>query len=522
MLYFFITLTIELTPDINEKKLKMKDLKGFLNGVNTLAITCRQFGDTGKGKFVDIFAEWADIVVRGTGGDNAGHSICVDGRELVVHLVPSGILYDSLKKVNVIGSGTVIYPKALCGELALLRERGLSYDNLMIAHNAKLILPTHIVLDRISESMLGKAKIGSTGKGIGPAYTDFVGRQGLTINDLLNKNILFSKLKKSLDCKRVLLKNYSASLLEEIMNNEHLESGLFYDQNEIFNLNEIYERYLCYAEELKPLIADTDGFVKSSLGKKKILLEGAQGDLLSVEKGTYPYVTSSDCTVAGLAKGAGIKESDIDLSLGIIKGFYMTRVGGGPFPTELGGLDSDDWCNNGKINKVKELALYNSASFSDLQKEFTHGVALRIAGNEYGATTGRPRRTGALDLPLLRYVLGFNSPDLILTKLDVLNECNEIKICFAYQYKGKDHYYAGKLIKNGDILREAISDPCVLRNCEPMYQLFKGWQCGLANCSTYESLPQEMKDILSFIVNETGARPRIISIGPDRKDTIFI
>ena len=202
----------------------MKDQELFLAGVNTLAVTCRQFGDTGKGKFVDCFAEWADIIVRGTGGDNPGHSICVDGSELVVHLVPSGILYDSLGKINVIGSGTVIYPKALCGELALLRGKKLSYGNLMIAHNAKLILPSQILLDRVLESSLGKAKIGSTGKGIGPAYTDFVARQGLTVNDLLNPDLLMRKLRKNLDYKKMLLSKYDRNLLESIMNHEHLES----------------------------------------------------------------------------------------------------------------------------------------------------------------------------------------------------------------------------------------------------------------------------------------------------------
>lgn len=500
----------------------MKDLELFLAGVNTLAVTCRQFGDTGKGKFVDCFAEWADIIVRGTGGDNAGHSICVDGAELVVHLVPSGILYDSLGKVNVIGSGTVIYPKALCKELALLREKKLSYNNLMIAHNAKLILPSDILLDRVLESCLGKAKIGSTGKGIGPAYTDFVARQGLIVNDLLNPDMFITKLRKNLDHKKMLLKNYDPSLLESIMDNEHLESGLFYDSASIFNVNEICERYLEYGKELKPFIHNTDEFVKSNLRKKKILLEGAQGDLLSVEKGTYPYVTSSDCTVAGLAKGAGISEGDIDLSLGIIKGFYMTRVGGGPFPTEIGGKESDEWCNGGKATKTSERFFYADASQEERKEEFCQGVALRIAGNEYGATTGRPRRTGWLDLPLLRYSLQFNSPDLILTKLDILSEYEEIKICYAYQYRGRDCYYAGKLIQNDDVLRIAPIDCNILRDCQPLYQRFYGWKTSLDNCVSYHDLPEQLKDILHFIGTETNARPRIISTGPDRKNTIFV
>ena len=500
----------------------MEELEKMLNGVNTIAVTCRQFGDTGKGKFVDIFAEWADIIVRGTGGDNAGHSIVTDGEELVVHVIPSGILYDMFGKINIIGSGVVAYPKSIINELALLQKMGLSYDNLRIAYNAKLILPTEIVLDRVRESISGKGKIGSTGKGIGPAYADFVDRQGLVINDLLNHDILFAKLKRHLEYKQFILKNYDSEIIKMMMNHEHLENGLYYDSKEIFSLEAIYETYLDYGLELKAFISDTDAFVKANLGKKKILLEGAQGDLLSINHGTYPYVTSSDCTITGLAQGAGLKESDVDLSLGIIKGFYMTRVGGGPFPTELGGVESDDWCNGGKANKEIEVMQYSQSSSEDRESEFHQGVALRMAGNEYGATTKRPRRTGWLDLPLLRYVLGFNSSDIILTKLDILSDYKEIKICYAYEYKGPNNYYAGKLIKKGDVLRTAISDATILKHCHPLYQCFDGWQCSLSDCKNYESLPLELKDILVFIVREIGINPRIISVGPDRKDTIFI
>ncbi|MFZ4632523.1 MAG: adenylosuccinate synthetase [Patescibacteria group bacterium] len=501
----------------------MEKLEKMLNGVNTIAVTCRQFGDTGKGKFVDIFAAWADIIVRGTGGDNAGHSICFDGNELVVHVIPSGIMYDSLGKINIIGSGVVAYPKSIISELALLKEKGLSYNNLRIAHNAKLILPTEIVLDRVRESISGKGKIGSTGKGIGPAYADFIDRQGLTINDLLNHDIFLAKLKRHLEYKKFIFKNYDQEVVKTIMDHGHLENGLYYDSKEIFNLDAIYEKYLDYGLELKEFISDTDAFVKENLGKQKILLEGAQGDLLSIRGGTYPYVTSSDCTISGLAQGAGLKESDVDLSLGIIKGFYMTRVGGGPFPTELGGTESDDWCNGGKANKeIEELFYRFEASEKEKNSEFGQGVALRMVGNEYGATTKRPRRTGWLDLPLLRYVLGFNSPDIILTKLDILSGYEGIKICYAYQYKGPGCYYAGKLIKNGDILKTAIPDAAILKCCYPLYSCFDGWQSSLSDCKEYDQLPANLKDILRFIVNETGINPRIISVGPDRLDTIFI
>jgi len=502
--------------------MEKNDLKKMLTGVNTVAVTCRQFGDTGKGKFVDLFAQWADIIARGTGGDNAGHSIQADGKELVVHVIPSGILYDSLGKINVIGSGTVVYPKSVVKELAVLREMGLSYNNLRIAYNAKLIMPTEIVLDRVRESISGKGKIGSTGKGIGPAYADFVDRQGLMINDMLNLNVFLAKLKRHLEYKRQILKNYDSELLKSIMEHDHLEDGLYYDSREIFNLDAIYGMYMSYGLELKEFVSDTDSFVKSSLGKKKILLEGAQGDMLSINRGTYPFTTSSDCTVAGLAQGVGLKENDVDLSLGIIKGFYMTRVGGGPFPTELGGAESDDWCNGGQANRISERFLYSEATTEDKQEEFRQGISLRIAGNEYGSTTQRPRRTGWLDLPLLRYVLGFNSPDIILTKLDILNDYKEIKICNCYKYEGPEVNYAGKIISKDDLMTVAIPDAAIMKYCRPVYTKFAGWESNLSDCHDYKSLPENFKKILEFIVKETGINPRIISIGPDRNDTIFI
>lgn len=492
----------------------------LLKNVKTVAISCRQWGDTGKGKFVDIFAEWADIIVRGTGGDNAGHTVVCDGKELVTHLVPSGILREG--KINIIGNGTVDYPKSLVGEIAQLKERGISCSNLKLAYNAKIILPTEILLDRLKEVSAGSGKIGSTGKGIGPTYTDFVGREGLIVNDLLNPTFFREKLKRHLKYKMAILKTYDLELIKTILDHEHLESGFYYDADNIISFEAVCEKYLAYGEELKPYISDTDSFIKSKLGISNILLEGAQGDMLSIDRGSYPFVTSSDCTVAGLAKGAGLKESDIDLSLGIIKGFYMTRVGAGPFPTELGGEQSDIWCNGGKANKAMEKALYDSTSKIDGGEEFLEGVALRMAGNEYGATTGRPRRTGWLDLPLLRYTLGFNSPDLILTKLDVLNDCDVIKVCNHYKYVGEDCVYAGQKILSGRYLETAIPQSEIMKFCKPIYVKFPGWKCGLGDCRSYDDLPEELKHILEFIIKETKARPRIISIGADREETIFL
>lgn len=506
--------------------MKKKELK-LLENVKTVAISCRQWGDTGKGKFVDIFAEWADIIARGTGGDNAGHTVVCDGKELVTHLVPSGILYDSQGKINIMGNGMVIYPKSLVDEISQLKEKGITCSNLKLAYNAKMILPTEILLDRLKEVSAGSGKIGSTGKGIGPAYTDFVGREGLIINDLLNPGLLWAKLKRHLIYKMEILKTYDRELIKKILDHEHLESGSYFndeqvDNSDILNFIAIYNKYLSYGEKLKPFITNTDSFMRENIGKKKILLEGAQGDLLSIDRGTYPFVTSSDCTVAGLAKGVGLKESDIDLSLGIIKGFYMTRVGTGPFPTELGGDLSDMLCNSGKENRATEKDTYGEADVNS-EDEFVQGVALRMAGNEYGATTGRPRRTGWLDLPLLHYSLGFNSPDLILTKLDVLSDFETIKICTRYKYRGaQEIFYAGKIICPGEDIYEAIPQAEIMKLCQPVFACFPGWKCSLKDCHDYDSLPKELKAILEFIVEETGAKPRIISTGPDREETIFL
>jgi adenylosuccinate synthase len=279
---------------------------------------------------------------------------------------------------------------------------------------------------------------------------------------------------------------------------------------------------LQYGRELKPLFWDTDTFLRESVLKgEKVLLEGAQGTLLSIDHGTYPYVTSSDCSIAGLAKGAGLKAWDIDLSLGIIKGFYMTRVGEGPFPTELGGKESDRWCNGGEANEAMERELFKEG-LADLDTEFSKGIGIRLAGNEYGATTKRPRRTGWLDLPLLRHALEYGSKDIILTKLDVLNDCDEIKICNFHKYLGFDYNLGEEVVKTGDLLGWAVMNDEILENCLPIYTSFPGWNCSLKGAKCFGDLPAELKTILHFIIKETGINPRIISIGPDRDETIFL
>ena len=494
----------------------------LLEGKNVVAVLCLQFGDTGKGKFVDILSSWADIIVRGGGGNNCGHTTVVDYKTIVTHLIPSGISYDSQGKINIIGSGTVVDPIALSKEMIKLKEIGITFDNFLISHKAHFVTIAEILYDRIQESVACSGKIGSTGRGIGPAYSDFIGRNGLFINDLLNAEILKAKLKKHFAKYKTILKNYDSELVMKIMHHSDLGSWKFYDAEEIFNLEAIYRYYLGLGDELHNYICDTDEFVRVNLGKKKILLEGAQGTLLSVKYGTYPYVTSSDCSLAGLAEGAGLQKSDVDLSLGIFKGFYETRVGCGPFPTELGGVESDNWCN-GKGNRERELEtdLDDRASVNS-PNEFYQGIGIRRAGNEYGATTGRPRRVGWLDLPLLKYAIKINGPHTILTKVDVLNEVKIIRICTDYIYRGFNINYAGKEIHTGDVLDVAITDSEILQYCEAFYKEFPGWLCDISECTNYESLPKELKTILEFIIQESGIKPWAISIGADREETIFL
>ncbi|MHB8903620.1 MAG: adenylosuccinate synthetase, partial [Patescibacteria group bacterium] len=309
----------------------------FSRKFKVIAIICLQFGDTGKGKFIHLLAWlWAHIVARTTGGDNAGHTFFHKGKEIILHLLPCGMPFDSKGVINIIGSGVAFYPKAAVDEIKMLLSLGLTCDNLKIALNAKLLLPHHILLDRLGELGAGKEKIGSTGKGIQPCYTDFIARKGLILNDVLNPETFRKKLEHSMKSVQAMLSShvfFGQKEVKEIMFHSHLENGLYYSEDGILNIEAIIARYVEYGEYLRKYICDTDNFLRNKLGKANILLEGSQGYLLSIDHGTYPYVTSSDCSPAGLAKGAGLRETDIDVSFGIIKGFYETRVGCGPFPT---------------------------------------------------------------------------------------------------------------------------------------------------------------------------------------------
>ena len=490
------------------------------DSVKTVAVTCLQWGDTGKGKFVDLFANWADIIVRGTGGANAGHSVYLDGVPFIFHLIPSGILHDKNGKVNIIGTGAAIDPKILCEELTLLRKNQQSCQNLMVSLNAKLTLPTQIVRDRVGEGSAGAGKIGTTGRGIGPTYGDHVTRIGLTMNDLLNPDILAVKVKANVAFSVRILQSYDPEIVKAILSQKNLGEGVFYHSSrKIFDVDTIVEQYLEYGKILDRFISNTDGFVQNNVGNKNVLLEGAQGTLLDVDYGTRPFVTSSNCTVDGLAKGAGLNRSHVDLALGVIKGFYETRVGEGPFPTELGGKASAKWCS--KATREQEQKEYAGVTVNDAD-EFYQGVALRIVADEYGATTGRPRRTGWLDLPLLKHSLCWGGPDVVLTKLDILDECDEIKVCTSYIYDGPTYRLGASTLAKKACLYHAIPTAEVLEYCKPIYKGFPGWRKSLKGTTSYAELPIELKNILNFVITETHINPKIISVGPAADETIFV
>lgn len=489
--------------------------------IKTIAVVCLQWGDTGKGKIVDLLAsDWARIIVRGTGGDNAGHTICQNGKTIINHTLPSGAFLDE-KVINVMGSGMVINPRSLCSELDSLDKLGLTYNNFYLSKDATVVLPWHLMMDNLKESLAGSNKIGTTGKGIMQAYLDYYARQRIKINDLQNIDIFAKKLKHNFESAKMFLKNYSPEAIKELMGRDSLENGLYYHPSKIVDLDAVISKYLEYLLIFQDMIMDTNSFIRGRSGKDNILLEGAQGVGLSIDYGTYPYVTSSDCSVFGLAKGVGLQDaSSVDLALGIVKGPISTRVGCGPFPTELGGKESDLWCNGGG-NKEKELEKFGHPSVNS-ESEFLQGVALRQVGNEYGATTKRSRRTGWLDLPFLRHALDHHKGwKVVLTKLDVANDVEIIKICDSYTYVGPDYLFGDQLLKSGDVLHKAIPDAEILELCKPNYREFPGWKCSLKGISSFEDLPLELKTIITHVQEETGINPRIISTGPDRDETIF-
>lgn len=414
-----------------------------------------QWGDEGKGKVVDLLTDRAGIVARFQGGHNAGHTLVVDGEKTVLHLIPSGILRQGVSCV--IGHGVVLSPVALLEEMDMLAARGVPVaERLVVSEACPLILPYHMALDAARERARGNTPIGTTGRGIGPAYEDKASRRGLRLSDLLDAERFTTKLEEVLDYHNFVLKHYYKA--------------------DALSLRAICDELLAAGDRIRPLVADVPAILAAArTGTRGVLLEGAQGALLDIDQGTYPYVTSSNTNAGSAATGLGLGPRDIDYVLGIVKA-YTTRVGAGPFPTEL---------------------------FDDV------GAHLGKHGNEFGATTGRPRRCGWIDVVALRRIVQVNSVSgLCITKLDVLDALENIKLCVAYRLDGKE-------------LDTPPVDSDALARCEPVYEEMPGWRTSTVGLESADALPAAARSYLERLQGLVGAPVDIISTGPDRRETII-
>ncbi len=461
----------------------------FLEDRKVLAINDTQFGDNGKGKIVKLLAGlWARFVVRCTGGANAGHTTWHHGRKLVLHLVPCGITYPNV--TNIIGRGVAVDPAQLIAEITALGELGIPSFNLRLSPDAKLVLPQHIALDRIRDAAKGKDAIGTTGRGIGPCYTDHQAREGLTVNDLINPDELVPHLERNLADKIGLLQTYNRALVRQVMQDPKLDLDRYYDPRTIFSMEAIIQSCREWRPLLEPFMDDTDAILEEAVVQRQnILLEGAQGHFLSVDHGTYPYVTSSDVTVSGMAKGARLQERVIDATLGVTK-IYVTRVGGGPLPTEIFGQEAE---------------------------------TIRQRGEEYGATTGRPRRIGHLDLVALRSAIEAGiGPNIALMKVDVLDDAPMIRLCTEYRYVGPEYRYGKRVYRGGDRLYTAAPRPALLQHCEPVYVDLPGWQRSTKDIRRATKLPHALLRVVEHIDRLAGTNTVLISNGPRDENTILL
>ena len=414
-----------------------------------------QWGDEGKGKATDLLGDRVDYVVRYQGGNNAGHTVVIGDQKYALHLLPSGILSPNV--VPVIGNGVVIDPGVLLTEIKGLNERGIDTSKLKISTNAHLITPYHRTIDKVSERFLGNSKIGTTGRGIGPAYADKINRIGIRIQDLFDPSILQQKIEGALrDKNQVLIKVFNRKGLE---------------------VEEVLKEYLEYAEILAPYIADTGLLLNKALDAgKNVLLEGSQGTLLDVDHGTYPFVTSSNPTAGGACTGSGIGPTRISRVIGIVKA-YTTRVGSGPFPTEL--FDED-------------------------------GEKLRTIGGEIGVTTGRARRCGWYDAPIARYAVRVNGlTDFFLTKLDVLTGWEKIPVCVAYEVDGKR-------------VEELPASQSDFHHAKPIYEYLPGWSENITKARIFEELPANARAYVKYLEEISGAPMSAIGVGPGRDETIVL
>jgi adenylosuccinate synthase len=412
-----------------------------------------QWGDEGKGKIVDIYTQHADMVVRYAGGANAGHTLVVNGKKTVLRLIPSGVLHPAPRIV--LGQGTVIDPEVLVQEITLLRDScGVTPKRLLISDRAHVVLPHHMQIDAMREK--GKSAIGTTKRGIGPTYQDKAARRGVRICDLVRPDVFRKKVAENLEAWEPIAKQFGEQLA---------------------SVDEIAKVYLPLGEILAPFVGNAGRAVDEAVrARKNVLMEGAQGTLLDVDHGTYPFVTSSNAVAGGAAIGAGIGPTAIDRVIGITKA-YTTRVGEGPFPTELHG---------------------------------DAGEALRKAGNEFGAVTGRPRRCGWLDLPALRYAVRVNGLDtLAMTKLDVLSGMDSIQLCVAYELDGQR-------------LDEPPPDAEDVARIKPIYETLESWSGDLANAKSADDLPKSVRTYIERVERETRCAIKLISVGADREHTITL
>lgn len=420
--------------------------------MSSVVVVGTQWGDEGKGKITDFLSENAEVIARYQGGDNAGHTIVIEGTKYKLHLIPSGIFYP--EKISVIGNGVVVNPKSLVKELAYLHDAGITTDNLRISDRAHVILPYHIKLDQLQEDAKGDNKIGTTIKGIGPAYMDKAARVGIRIADLLDKEIFAERLKTNLEQK-------------------NREFTKMYEVDPIA-FDDIFEEYYDYGQQIKKYVTDTSVILNDALDAgKRVLFEGAQGVMLDIDQGTYPYVTSSNPVAGGVTIGSGVGPSKISKVVGVCKA-YTSRVGDGPFPTEL----------NDEI-----------------------GHQIREVGHEYGTTTGRPRRVGWFDSVVMRHsrrVSGLTN--LSLNSIDVLTGLDEVKICVAYDLDGERiDYYPASLE--------------TLQRCTPIYETLPGWSEDITGVRHLDELPETAKNYVRRVSELVGVKISTFSVGPDRDQT---
>jgi len=512
---------------------QLASLAKMLAPFRRVGFVCDQWGDTGKGKFVELaiylYLEYLKrgrvYCFRGTGGPNAGHTVVVGGRRVILHEIPSGVLHNESGCRSVIGPGVVVDTRVTMQELLELAALGITDPDLAISHEAPVILPQHIFLDRYDPKT---QKIGTTGRGIGPAYVDWTARHPIFVNDLLNPNVLVRKIRaKNDELLQILGPQFDRELAQKILANPYFGPVNFYDPDTILDVEKVIAMVLSWSEGLQKYVRDVAGIVRSIRQcNDTVVAEGAQGLLLGIRHGTTGYQTSSDSSAMGLVLGCGFQPTDFDRIFGIAKAPLMTRVGNGPMPSEMGGAESETYCEAGHTRDEEASAhcalpalikgMAQGPVDHEPLSEFQLGVGLRMIADEYGATTGRPRRPAWLDLVALSYAVEVNGPDLILTKFDVMTGVHPIKLCTSYIYRGPDIEYAGVHYTAGMRLNRFIRFSEILRHCEPQYTEFPGWTEDISTCRRFNDLLVQVRDIISFIETETGGKVCIISVGAER------